>query len=227
MTLIVIPRTSPDEKRRSWSVAECGVFPGSRPAAPYQNWLPACPPWDLLVEEEDSAAALRSKVFLGVPSRVQGLHSAPQMGNQNFAVKENRARDRSPVPCRFFPRPVIRSRSNKLLQRKISCGRSRASCVITNHARLVREERALTGVAQRDRNGRGRIADYWSRTCSADESKRVAALGAERQNLVKQACSRYSSRARNCSAHHAQSCGVAICWVGGRIRHRGSVDCAQ
>jgi hypothetical protein len=165
--------------------------------------------------------------FSGSSEPSSRIALCPPDGNQNFAVKENRARDRSPVPCRFFPRPVIRSRSNKLLQRKISCGRSRASCVITNHARLVREERALTGVAQRDRNGRGRIADYWSRTCSADESKRVAALGAERQNLVKQACSRYSSRARNCSAHHAQSCGVAICWVGGRIRHRGSVDCAQ
>jgi hypothetical protein len=153
----------------------------------------------------------------------ESIELGDQFGNYNSKKTEHG----TVVPCSVDSFPDrLSSRDRTLLEWRISNHRSGAGNLITNHTRLVREESALTGAANRDRVGVQCVADR-RRSAVAMPSERVAALRAGCQNCVNQASLRWSSSARICAAHRSQRRWIAVCGVGRRKRHRGSVECTD
>src|SRR5271170_4012981 len=109
-------------------------------------------------------------------------------------------------------------REPNLLQGRAGHSGARTGSGVADHTGLVREKHALTGRTYINRSARDRIADR-RRISVAGPNKRIAALGASRENRVKQARVRRGSRARCCAAQRCQGGREALAGVGRRKRH--------
>src|SRR5271168_1859103 len=103
-----------------------------------------------------------------------GIRSLPHKKTEHGTV----------VPCSVdFCFGRLPGRRLSLLKRRASCRGACTCCAVTDHTRLVREEHALTGRANRDRGAGDGVADRWCVAVSRP-SEDVAALGAARENLI-------------------------------------------